>query len=151
MLLPYGGFNVMEKEQTTSVSGINKCACGGPKGYRATRCKQCHIAFNKGPNHNCWRGGTTKDAGGYKRVYAPGDPRANCGRYMKEHHLVMEAHLGRQLRKDETVHHKNGQRDDNRIENLELWSNRQPGGQRVEDKIKFALELLQTYAPDKLK
>ena len=59
-----------------------------------------------------------------------------------EHRLVMEQHLGRALLPHENVHHKNGIRDDNRIENLELWSTSQPYGQRVEDKIAWAQEFL---------
>lgn len=57
----------------------------------------------------------------------------------------MEYHLNRPLWPDETPHHINGDRSDNRIENLELWSSYQPKGQRVEDKIAYAREILARY------
>jgi hypothetical protein len=93
--------------------------------------------------------GVNKNRQGYIEIRTvPGNGRK--GKYKLEHRLVMEQCLGRFLTSDETVHHKNGIRDDNRIENLELWSKYQPSGQRVEDKVKYALEILEQYAPEKL-
>ncbi len=67
------------------------------------------------------------------------------GRKIMEHRWVMSQHLGRPLLPTETVHHINGVRLDNRLENLELWSSSQPSGQRVEDKVAWAREILALY------
>ena len=67
-----------------------------------------------------------------------------------EHRAIMMQLLGRDLEDHENVHHINGVRDDNRPENLELWSKSQPSGQRVVDKIEWATDLLAFYAPERL-
>lgn len=65
--------------------------------------------------------------------------------YIFQHIVIMEEYLGRKLLPHENVHHLNGVRDDNRIDNLELWSTHQPSGQRVVDKIRWAKEILALY------
>jgi len=62
--------------------------------------------------------------------------------------MVMAGQLGRPLLSEETVHHRNGDRLDNRPGNLELWSTAQPKGQRIPDKLTFALELVRTCDPE---
>lgn len=65
---------------------------------------------------------------------------------MREHIVVMEERLGRFLLPGETVHHKNGDRADNRDENLELWVRSQPSGQRVDDLVAWAKEIIALYS-----
>lgn len=64
------------------------------------------------------------------------------------HRVVMQDVLGRDLLPGENVHHMNGDRSDNRPGNLELWSSSQPSGQRVSDKIEWAIEILRQYGID---
>jgi hypothetical protein len=88
-----------------------------------------------------------KDRDGYVLLYMPDHPNCSVSGLYSEHRFVMEQMLGRILAKGENVHHKNGIRNDNRPENLELWSSRQPKGQRIEDKVEYAMEILKAYAP----
>ncbi len=86
------------------------------------------------------------DQNGYKKIKL----NAN-GKYYFEHRIVMEKFLGRKLLPKENVHHKNGNRIDNRIENLEIWNIRQPSGQKIQDKTEYAIQILTMYLPNFLK
>ena len=71
------------------------------------------------------------------------------GKTQGEHRRVMEEIIGRPLLPSESVHHKNGKRDDNRPANLELWSSSHPAGQRVTDLVAWAKEILSLYSRKK--
>lgn len=107
------------------------------KGYRGVStqrfCSTACANYSRGPT----KGTISKT--GYRVFKLP------SGKEISEHRMVMEKRLGRQLDKFETVHHKNGIRDDNRLENLELWASRHVPGQRVTDLLKFAQEIFVSY------
>lgn len=90
-----------------------------------------------------WRGGVNVHQRGYVQIRVPG----RSVQYTMEHVLVMEELIGRRLVVGETVHHKNGVRDDNRPSNLELWCKPQPPGTRAIDTLEWAEEIVRRYAP----
>ena len=96
------------------------------------------------------RGGSISH--GYRTVLVDTDELWLTGgrRTELEHRLVMARALGRSLTAAESVHHRNGDRLDNRLSNLQLWSRWQPRGQLLGDKVAWAVELLAAYAPEAL-
>lgn len=108
---------------------------------------ELHRITRKGPGNPAgWSGGRKNTAKGYVLVWHPEHPSANKKGWVLEHRYEMEIHIGRMLLAAETVHHKNGVRSDNRIANLELWCSEHPSGQRVEDLVAWAREILNRYA-----
>ena len=127
------------------------------KAYTAKGMCQMHYRRNKLYNNPRLRPGRPRkniasiNNNGYELLYEPENPNANTNGLVLVHRKIMSEIIGRPLLKTEQVHHKNGNRSDNRIENLEIWNTRQPKGQRVPDKIEYALEILEQYAPHLLK
>jgi hypothetical protein len=121
------------------------CACGGLKQRVSKRREACRRRSEAGEANGNWRGGTTRHKAGYIMRMARGHPRAGKAGYVFEHILVMEEMLGPYLLASETVHHLNGVKDDNRPENLELWTRPQPAGIRATDAVAWARDILQPY------
>lgn len=85
--------------------------------------KSARKRFSGGVHPAWWKGGVKHREDGYTAIWMPDHPFSNDDGYIMEHRLVMERHIGRYLTKEEVVHHKNGVRNDNRIENLHLFAN----------------------------
>jgi len=128
-----------------------ECECGIIKNYSTTdlttgRIKSCGC-YNKevaslrmsGKNNPFWNGGKTINKRGYIEIKF-GENRGKL-----EHRILYEQYYGIKLKKHQNIHHINGIKSDNRIENLELWDTSQPGGQKIEDKIKFYFKLVEEY------
>lgn len=120
-----------------------RCTCGVEKLVRS-------VSLRSGLSKSCgdcdhFQGPGSIDGDGYRVLYRPKHPNATKRGAIGEHQLVMSEMLGRPLLPGENVHHRNGVRDDNRPENLELWTTSQPFGQRVEDKLVWAREIIDRY------
>lgn len=100
------------------------CGCGIDIHIRREDGKLCRFKLghhNRGERHRDFRGG--RFAGIYIQIWAPNHPYATKDGYVPEHRLVMEKHLGRYLDPKEQIHHKNHNKKDNRLDNLQLFPN----------------------------
>ena len=85
--------------------------------------------IRRGSEHHGWRGGRRVMQDGYVSVMIPQPQGRSISKL--EHRVIMAQHLKRDLLPNENIHHKNGIRHDNRVENLELWKTHQPPGSRA--------------------
>jgi hypothetical protein len=137
------------------IAGGTKCRC------KVKKCEQCNKYYIIAPQHfktsrfctrHCssksqpkqgeksrrWNGGRRKNNSGYVEIWISKEERQKRNRkrqYILEHRLVMEKKLGRKLQENESIHHINGVKDDNRPENLELWVKHSTPGIRTKDVI----------------
>jgi hypothetical protein len=115
--------------------------CGEPSEARSL-CHKHYRSEDLSKHPRCKAKGYATSAG-YRQLYRKGT-------VVLEHRIVMERTLSRELQEGENVHHKNGVRDDNRPESLELWVTYQPKGQRPDDLCDWAEQILFRYRPDSL-
>ena len=97
--------------------GIKRRSIGEAKKTPLAR-KKHHKAMSM-EKHPNWKGGRVNE-NGYIKIKKLNHPHRNKSGYIREHRLIMERYLKRFLQPHEIIHHKNGIKDDNRIENLEL-------------------------------
>jgi len=104
-------------QQAPAIHPTRKCKCGCGNNVNFNEKKGKYSEYM--PHHNKARLGTGEsiiNEKGYRKLRVD-------GKYQFEHRMVMEVFLGRKLTQDEQVHHVNGDRLDNRIENLQLFPN----------------------------
>jgi len=116
-------------------------------------CKSCYRRHHYESHERNRRGGVKhvphpigtlgKIVGGYVSIKI--DTGHGCKDWVPQHRWVMEQHLGRKLESFENVHHINGNKKDNSLENLQLWISKQPKGQHINDLIEYAEWILSIY------
>jgi len=126
-----GNEKIIKRKDLTKSNPVRSCGC---------LVKEVVSKRMSGESHYAWKGGKPTINGKGYMEYKYGELRG-----VRVHRHIYEQHYGIKLLPYQTVHHINGDRTDNRIENLELWDTSQPSGQRVEDKIKYYFNLVNEY------
>lgn len=145
----FGNLTVIERLDSGSWRCL--CDCGNEKICPVLRKDRpptscgCARKGRGGPLHPRWKGGRNKTGDGYIQLWNPKHPNSDPYGRVLEHTVVMSEMIGRPLKDSEFVHHKNGIRDDNRPENLELWTKNHPHGVRVEDLLEFCRQYIEEY------
>ncbi len=151
----FGKWTVISKARRNSPTDRSiywncKCECGTIRKVPTTnlvqgRSRGCTKCYHKAASKLRRTSGTKTMSDGYVLIKDWNHPNRHANNYVREHVKVMSEFLGRPLFKGENIHHINGVRNDNRIENLELWITSQPSGQRPQDLVKWAKEILEKY------
>ena len=154
----YGRLSVLERAPNKYVGNtawLCRCECGEEttvtgsalrKGAtKSCGCLRRELATKYGEDNSSWKGGRSIDEQGYIRLRGVVMPDGSRPDHIFEHRYVFYTNLGRMPLPGENVHHINGDKTDNRLENLELWRSSQPKGQRVADLVAWAREIIETY------
>ena len=145
MDMPYGGLRKLNANKPCKHSG-----CDRTKRYFGY-CRMHYRRYKKGIDmdapvkQRCSIGTVKPSYGGYNKIKITDDLKPSTKNWVLEHRYIMEKHIGRKLYSNEIVHHINGIRNDNRIENLEFCIIKQPSGQRLIDRFNDAKEIIDTY------
>lgn len=140
----FNGIEILKQFGGAADYSICLCHCGIEWEVRlhsviSGDAKSCGcVKYKTGREHPLWKGGHLVKKSGYVVI-------TSNSKKIFEHRLVMQNFLGRELFPNEYVHHKNGIRHDNRLENLELWITSQPKGQRPKDLVSWAKQIIELY------
>lgn len=141
-------YHKWQKENLTNKVTLVCSHCGKSYKTRASRkqtkrnfcSRKCQHSFFIGNNAPAYKTGRKITEAGYVLILKPGHPRRVGGSYVYEHILVMEKHLGRFLEKNEVVHHINGVKVDNRVDNLQVVSPQEH--RKIHTTVKIKSELV---------
>ena len=146
-------YNISSRKHLTEstkkrISIANKGRVSPRKGIKLseeTKMKISESHKGKYKNPSKYGGHLKYKKNGYICVYCPDNKNANKDGYVMEHVLVMQRHIGRELKNDEVVHHINKKRNDNRIENLKLMTFKEHASFHMKERHELRKKGMMTY------